>query len=244
MLKDIKSYIGFDIVEYFSQIKLIVPMKESFAFQQVLAQVLPSIFVKMTGCLEHKFDMMSLQLSMDDEQWRQSMMRKNSSIPSSGSDVAKVVEALTNYITDNFDPNYTCEIWTDRCRLSESVQKICSALEIIGIGDYLGAPFVMLKSNASNLNLPAKLSTKSNKGNPQNKDFIEVVYNQTVRFRNAYAHNEDSVYAEFNSPKRLNSEIARYNNWCFRFTAITYMDIMVRKLVKDYMDFREKSLLM
>lgn len=241
MLKDIKKYVAFEVSEYLLQVKHIVPIKKSFSFQQVLDYVLPSVFMKMTGCLEHKLDMMSLHLAMNDEQWRQTTMRYNSKIPSSSEDITTIIEAIIAYVSNNFDPSYSCEIWTNRERLVASVQMTCKTLEEVGIADYLGTNYSVLKNSTNNL--PDKLTIRSNKGNPKGEAFIKVVYNQTIRFRNIYAHNEESVYTEFSNPYKLSSDIAKYNNWCFRFTAVTYVDLLIRNLFGDYTKFIEKALL-
>jgi hypothetical protein len=246
MLKDIKSYVGFDILEYLRQTEAIIPRTTSFTFQQSLDYIFPSVFLKMTGSLEHKLDMITMQLASDDDRVRQGLMRHPSGLPSGSADVYKTYRTTAIVIKTNYKNDFTCPpekddgtIWNNRDVLTGVVKNLVDFLGNSGLSEYFRSEYNIL--SASPNVLPKKLKFfNSEKDKEQEMPFSKVIFNQAMRFRNIYAHNEDSVYTDFKNPNQLNNETAIYDNWCFRFVAVLYVDSIVRDVFGQYIRLSEK----
>jgi hypothetical protein len=141
MLKEPSKYIQFDIIQYLQEAGEITRDNLKFENIRVVEMILPSVFLKMTGCIEHKLDMIWLQICLDDEKKRQEMMRKNSSIPSGSGEVTNILNKL-NECYKEFDIEYD-DVWKQYEALEEVANKLKETLSDTGISNYLGEKFIL-----------------------------------------------------------------------------------------------------
>ncbi len=261
MLKNIYDYVCFDIAEYIKQIERIVPSEPNFVFRQTLDYILPTTLIKMTGCLEHKLDMINLQLSIDDEQKRQHLLREHSSIPATSRDVEDVVLSMDNerrlLLGNNELRKDKEDMWKNKEVFFDKIQYISTLIHGSYLYMYLSKEdnLLTLALDTSNNYVSNQISIydldetgklkKSKKGDPiiKSESPYKIFYNQAIRFRNIYAHNEDSVYIEGFSPQKLSSESTVLDNWVFRFAAVLYVDSAIRDAFRTYMATRTSIML-
>lgn len=256
MIKDIFDYVNFDISDYIMQVGWIVPSEPSFIFRQTLDYVLPTVLIKMIGCLEHKLDMINLQMSMDDEQKKQSILRSNSSIPGNSGDIEEVIISMDNAQSLLLDNSRLYankqEIWQDESVFRDLIRHVSTLLHDSGLCIYLSKEESLLdlaqdicSNYVSNQMSLYELDEMGNrKKSRKGKDIVKAdspykfLYNQAIRFRNIYAHNEESVNVEVFSPRKLSIDSTALNSWCFRFTAILYVDSIIHNTFNTYMNAR------
>lgn len=261
MIKNIYDYVCFDISDYIKQVGRIVPSEPSFVFRQALDYILPTVLIKMTGCLEHKLDMINLQLSIDDEQKKQRVLRGNTSIPGSSEDVDEVIISLdiAQSIISGRIKRYEnkLEIWQDETAFSDTIRYVSNLIHDNGLDLYLSKEDSLLAlaqdadpnyvSNQISLYELAETGTrkKSRAGNDIIKSGspYKLFYNQAIRFRNIYAHNEESVNVEVFSPRKLSFDSTALDNWGFRFSAVLYVDSAIRNAFVAYMNARTAIML-
>jgi hypothetical protein len=258
MVKDIKDYVSFDISNYLKELSRIVPKGYDFCFQQTLDFILPGVFLKMTGCLEHKIDMITMQLCIDNEQLKQSVLRGNSKIPNSSNDIECVIgrmkqlEQIFNGEQGiRFDKEEKSKkeaislgLWNDSELTYEeniyetSLNSLKYIWENLNFSTYLVFEEVKFKNSDENKN------SNNNKSNDKTKSnttpVLYQIYNKSIRYRNTFAHNEESVASVVRRPSLLSKEDTVYDSWFYRFLSAIYVDTFLRKVFSKYLNTRKK----
>jgi hypothetical protein len=233
MLKNLKNYVSFDILNYLAEIETIIPKHPDFCFQQTLDYILPSIFLKMTGCLEHKIDMITMQLCIDNEQLKQNVLRQQSSIPSGSSAlhnviarVSKCSDYFNGKINISFKDNDNTKIcgekglWkNEKPEYTKCKEKLKNLIEEIGLDKYIKLPYE--EHNVKTIKL-------------------KEIYDKANQYRNNFAHNENSVYSEEIRPNKLNNENTVFDSWWYRFLIVSYVDGFIRKSFADYLNVKKR----
>ncbi|MDR0952152.1 MAG: hypothetical protein LBM18_04440 [Oscillospiraceae bacterium] len=241
MVRDICQYVAFDILEYLREVGRIVPKHPDFCFQQTLDYILPSVFLKMTGCLEHKIDMVTLQLCIDDEGIKQDKLRSATKIPaSSGAFQAAIKELIELNANLGLKSKYTDivqGIWGDISIWERECQRVLDLLD-----DEIKVAFYFRRGN---FNFESRTSLAEAKENLKDKkDYknvpLKYIIDRAFRFRNIFAHNEDSVYKETKSLSSINNRLAIYDTWSFRFAILTYADSVLKQEFERYINLRNK----
>jgi hypothetical protein len=240
MIKDIKSYVNFDISQYICELENIVPSELAFTFHQTLEYILPSIFLKMTGCLEHKIDMISLQLAMNDEKYKQNILRKESQIPGKSKFVTEVLKSL--YEQAHGEKITEEKIWSNVTIFDKTVSLFLQIVDSSEVCDYLGQSYQTLVRISGYKN--NKVDEIVHRGFTHKLCYCEkgksplyickLIYDKAIQYRNTFAHNENSVYIEDVTPSQLSNEDSILNNWCFRFVALLYVDELLRNSFREY----------
>jgi hypothetical protein len=135
-IKEAREYIAFDISEYLLEAGEIMSGDIRFNFIQMIDLVLPSVFLKMTGCLEHKLDMVWLQVCLDNEKERQEMMRNKSKIPEGSSLCKEILNKLDEQYKKLFRMSLG-NLWGQSATLSDVTSNLKNLFEETGLSQYL-----------------------------------------------------------------------------------------------------------
>ncbi|GHV15238.1 hypothetical protein FACS1894219_12030 [Clostridia bacterium] len=254
MVKDIRDYVSYDIAEYLEEVGSIVPQKPSFEFQQTLDFVFSSVLLKMTGCLEHKIDMISLRLAEDDEKIKQNVLRSKSDIPQESGGISGLITKIRKSgakINGQEPSDLNC--WEHMAVFDDSIVRTVDIINNLNLHLYLGASYncLLLLKRHSNIDKELKdktvVSTRKRELQKE-KELLNLFplksfdkyYQITTAWRNHFAHNEFSVYRELRSPRELSQESILYDNWCFRFVALVYADKILRDEFNKYLRIADK----
>jgi len=134
MIKDLKEYVLFDTTKYLSDIEQIVPSTPSFVYQQNLGYILSSVFVQITGCIEHKLDKLVLQLCIDNEKYRQRKMRESSRIPSGSKQCNTILNDIHKSICYDKSEYKT---WKDYDEFDAVLRSVSEIAKKTRLNDYL-----------------------------------------------------------------------------------------------------------
>jgi hypothetical protein len=171
MLKGHYKYIQFDIIQYLQEAGEITQGNLKFENIKVVEMILPCVFIKMTGCIEHKLDMIWLQICLDDEKKRQEMMRKNSCIPSGSVGVINILNKL-NECYKEF--GISCDDIWNQAEIFINVAKILNeTLFKTNLSNYLGERYILfsrfVKLQNKVYDILEKISSLNNTLSIQNK---------------------------------------------------------------------------
>ncbi|MDR0931359.1 MAG: hypothetical protein LBM38_06460 [Clostridiales bacterium] len=259
MVKDMHEYISFDIFEYLKEIERIVPRTLDFTFQQTLGFIFPNIFMKMTGCLEHKLDMVSIQLCIDHENYKQNKLRKSSKIPEGSSEYETIIKELlenvnglggaNKYILDLENINGTVfrnALWKDIEVWDSVINRLFDWIDSPLFSCYFKNNSNKCKHNCEISEVDTMIEKSANRiGDSLVKTKyrecpLKYLFDMAFRFRNKFAHNENSVYLVEKTPLGLRAVENEYDNWWIRFAILLYADEILRESFKKYLFWRRK----